>query len=229
MDIWGLVVLPLGFGLIGFITPCSLGVNLILLGYIAGRKRRQRLLITSSFTLVRALFLSVMGFTLALLGRQFMSFESAYKSTLGLIFMGLGVWIILGQIKPLPIPSFLSMKNPKPRAGLRGVVGLGIAFGFTVPACDMPFLMALLSKTVLTGNLQHGLVALLIFGLGTSFPLIIIGSFNSASNVLLKLKKGSATAVSTGGAILVFAGLLNFSPDIMSFVFSIPARFLTLF
>jgi cytochrome c-type biogenesis protein len=53
LDIWGLLVLPLGFGLIGFVTPCSLGVNIVLLGYMAGRNRRQRLLITSSFTLVR--------------------------------------------------------------------------------------------------------------------------------------------------------------------------------
>ncbi|MDH3599157.1 MAG: hypothetical protein OEU26_05895 [Candidatus Tectomicrobia bacterium] len=43
MRAFDLLVIPLFLGLVGFVTPCSLAVNLIFLGYIHGKPRAVRL------------------------------------------------------------------------------------------------------------------------------------------------------------------------------------------
>lgn len=65
------VLIPMLFGLIGFVEPCSLGINIIFLNRIKGLTRSKRILETSVFTLVRGFFLAIMGISAAFMGRQY--------------------------------------------------------------------------------------------------------------------------------------------------------------
>src|SRR3546814_1366678 len=56
---------------------------------------------------------------------------------------------------------------------LRGSAGLGLLFGLNIPACAAPLLLALLAGAATTGaTLLSGFVALAVFGLALSLPLV---------------------------------------------------------
>lgn len=40
MDLWALIVLPLGLGLLGFVEPCSVGSSLLFVKYLPSRVLR---------------------------------------------------------------------------------------------------------------------------------------------------------------------------------------------
>lgn len=224
MDLLNAIVLPIAFGLLGFITPCSLGADIVLLGYISGRQKRERLVLAGGFTLVRALFLSLLGISFAYLGQIISSFIMAYNSFLGIAFIILGAAIILGQFKQIPFPRFAPLRNPGPRGGLWGAIALAIVFGVTIPACISPLLIVLLAKTVFLGRVSIGFFALFIFGFSMSLPLLLLSFSEKANRILFKLRRTSKPAAFIAGGLLILVGVLEYSPAAMMFMFSLPGR-----
>lgn len=229
MSLTDLVIMPVVFGLIGFVTPCSLGVNFMLLTYVAGEGKRARVSRAAVFTVVRVAFLSLVGFSLALLGSQVFEFQRSYNQLLGVFFIGLGAWVLLSHFHILPTMPMLApgsglLKYSNPKGRLGGIVAMGAAFGLMIPACDAPFVMAMLSKTLLAGDLGFGTLSLLIFGLATALPLFLLSFWNRASDFLGQAKKGVGKVDYLVALALIIAGVLSFSPRLMWLILSLPAR-----
>ncbi len=65
MSFYSMAFMPMLFGLIGFIEPCSLGINIIFLNRVKGYNRAKRISETLVFSLVRGCFLALLGVSAA--------------------------------------------------------------------------------------------------------------------------------------------------------------------
>ena len=63
-----LALLSIGLGLLGYVEPCSMGSNLLLVKHLEQRSHRNALLQIGVYTVVRALFMGVMSAAAALIG-----------------------------------------------------------------------------------------------------------------------------------------------------------------
>ena len=81
----GLVVIPAGLGLVGFVEPCSIGSSLIFVKYLEGKSGAAKVAETALFALVRATFIGLLGVLAALLGALFFDLQR-------------GAWLLLGGL-----------------------------------------------------------------------------------------------------------------------------------
>lgn len=167
------VVLPVVFGLFGFIEPCSIGATLIAIKQIEGRTPSQKVVQTLVFAATRALFIGLLGLVAAVLGSAFLGFQKAAWFVLGAVYIRLGIVYLSGR-------AGLLMRRLGPGLhrlrSARGAVALGLLFGLNIPACVAPLLLALLAAAA-TGsagasNLIQGFISLALFGLALSLPLV---------------------------------------------------------
>ena len=224
MTLTGLLFIPLMFGLVGAITPCALGINAIFLGYVTGKPRRQRLVEWLLFTLARAAFLTALGMAFGLLGQLIGDFARNFTVAVAYGMILLGTLFIVSRFRPLPLPQFSLMPavaNPGgvQRAGPSGALALGAILGLDIPACTSPLVLAMLAQTVLVGDYLFGAVALFIFALGMSLPLLLVGGFEGANRWLLNAARqyGTAFYLAAGG-LLIMLGASQLSPAIMGLV-----------
>jgi cytochrome c-type biogenesis protein len=85
MELYQLIVLPIAFGLLGFVEPCSIGANIIFPGYLQARDR-AKMLEAVKFTVTRALFLGLIGLAAGVLGQSLRIGTYSYSIILGLLY-----------------------------------------------------------------------------------------------------------------------------------------------
>jgi len=164
-----LVLLPLGFGLIGFVEPCAIGAHLIFLAHQAERSRRARAAALVAFIAARTSVMGMFGALVGLLGQLLIGFQTGFWLVFGLLYCMVGAAFLLnrsGRLKRgivLPSPAW---KNA------RSAWLLGAAFGLNIPACAAPILFGLLGLAVSGGSAIAGFTMMAIFALGLSAPLV---------------------------------------------------------
>ncbi len=180
-----LVLLPVGLGLLGFLEPCSIGSTLIIVKYLEGKNAATKLAQVGIFAGTRAVFVGLLGMLAILLGTAFAGVQRGAWIVLGAIYVLLGVLYVIGKIGLLMIsvgPSLARLSD------LPGSAGLGIVFGFNIPACAAPLLLALLSTAAARGavgaTLASGFVSLALFGLALSLPLVVAVLFEPARRAI---------------------------------------------
>lgn len=144
MDL-GLLVLAFGFGLIGSLTLCVLGLNALFLGYIKGKEKSIRLLQGGLFALVRAVFLMLLGGSFAFIGQSLKpGFQLVYQKLIAGLLIFLGVLFIASRYWSVPLPRLEVDKRL--RQGKGSALALGALFGLDIPACTSPLVLALLGR-----------------------------------------------------------------------------------
>lgn len=202
-----LAVLPIAFGLLGFIEPCSIGATLIFVKAIESKPRAAKLVQVAIFTVSRALFMGALGVLAAVVGSAFLGFQKAAWVALGVLYAALGLLYISGNIGWL-MRSFgpgLARLSSSP-----GSVLLGALLGLNIPACAAPLLIALLGTSaagaVTGGSTLHGFITLGLFGLGLSVPLVIAVLFSRAQHALEWMTSLSRSLPGWTGLLLVALG-----------------------
>lgn len=71
------VALPVAFGLVGFIEPCSIGSTLIFIKTVEGRPAAGKLVQMSLFAAFRAAFIGLLGVAAVMVGAAFFAFQKA--------------------------------------------------------------------------------------------------------------------------------------------------------
>lgn len=201
-------LLAIGLGFLGFIEPCSMGTNLVLVKYLEQRPARSRLTQILIFAVTRALLIGMMGATAALIGTRFFGLQHLLWITLGSAYLALGL-LYLGRWEhglTRHLSALLSHQS-----GARGSAVLGILFGLNVPACAVPLIFVLLgiSATQAAGGATPlaGFVLLSVFGLALSAPLVLAVLWHRARCVLDRLAGLSVRLPRWTGAVLVALGL----------------------
>lgn len=167
MDVWTLLVLPLGLGLLGFIEPCTVGSSLLFVKYLEGKEAAAKLLETGIFAATRALFIGALA---ALVGSAFLDAQRWFWVLLGSAYVALGVVYLLG--KHWKLMRVLGPKLNRVRTP-RGAAALGVVFGLNIPACAAPLLAAVFAASFGTATVAQGFWMMAIFGLALSLPLVV--------------------------------------------------------
>lgn len=205
MSIHSLIWLPFVFGLIGFVEPCSIGINLIILNRIKKLKRMRRIWETLIFTFARGSFLALMGLSAAFVGSKIVPIQSSLILLLGGIYLFAGVFALMNKYKP----AFRLEINMGKYIQNKGSAALGLVFGPVIPACAIPLVLALIGKSILIGNLLQGFVSLLIFGIGLSSPLVGISCSRRSNEIIVKISEGARKVPWLAGVVLIIVGLLT--------------------
>lgn len=165
------VLLPIGLGLFGFVEPCAIGAHVTFAATLAGRARSARMASTALFITVRTLTMGLLGVVAALAGQSFAFTQKSFWLAFGVAYVGLGALYLAGRSDALMIRI-----GPGPRAGSgsRNVVLLGIILGFGIPACAAPLLFAASGVAVGAGTVGTAFLAMTLFGLALSAPLVVL-------------------------------------------------------
>ena len=106
-SLWSLVVVPIGFGLLAFIEPCSVGASLLFIKSVEAKPAAARIAQALLFTVVRAVAIGLLGVAAALTGAHFVSYQTAGGVALGILCMTLGFTYLAGlptRLARQPLP-----------------------------------------------------------------------------------------------------------------------------
>jgi cytochrome c-type biogenesis protein len=203
VEFYQIILVPVAFGLLGFVEPCSIGANIIFLGYLQARKA-GKVSETIKFTITRALFLGLVGLLVGVVGQPMRTGTYSYSLLLGGAYVVLGLlglwWSARGTgFAPLDLGRYL----PK-----EGAFPLGVVFGLTAPACSLPLFLALLGLGVTEGA-WVGFLSLFLFGLALSVPLVLIAHSAKAEEILRSLGRKATKVPYLAGLVLISVGSIT--------------------
>jgi cytochrome c-type biogenesis protein len=203
-----IVALPVGLGLVGFVEPCSIGSTLLFVKYLEGKDAGRKLAQVAVFAGARALFIGLLGALATVVGSTFLGFQKAAWVALGAAYLLIGLLFLIGKSGALALsigPRLASLSE------VRGSATLGVLFGLNIPACAAPLLFALLAAAAAGGSAgataATGFIALALFGLALSLPLVAAVLFERARRALDWLAGLSRRLPLWTGLLLIVLGL----------------------
>ncbi len=210
MNYYSLIVLPFVFGLIGFVEPCSMGINMMFLSGVHQTRPGRRIREIVIFMTVRASILALLGVSVAFVGSRIFSFQRGFFTLLALLYVVVGLLMIfpgsrLHRLRNIRVAHLLGLDF---RQG--SLKRLGLIAGLTIPACAIPLLTVLLGQTLLTGKLLTGFVSLFIFGLALTVPLAVFSFFRTGTAWLDWMAARAGKLKIVGGALLVAVGIATY-------------------
>ncbi len=205
MEFYQITLVPIAFGLLGFIEPCSIGANIIFLGYLQSRDR-GKIFEAVKFTVTRALFLGLIGLAAGVLGQSLQTGTYSYSMILGFLYVFLGFLALWWGYRGTGLAS-LDLGRYFPKGG---AVPLGVIFGLSAPACSLPLLLALVGLGAMKGA-WVGFLTLFLFGLALSAPLLWIARSERADEILRRLGRVPMKAPYLPGSVLIIVGLITAS------------------
>lgn len=197
-------------GIIASLSPCSLGILPLIIGYVGGYSKdgNKKLFVQMlSFSFGLASVLSIIGVLCALTGRAFTSVASPV-----VLLLFASVIIILG----LNLVGFLDIHFPalvkKMPQNRRGGLFLfpflvGAFFALAASPCSSPLLASILALATISNSIVFSLALLFSFALGQCVIIIIIALFASTLKHLGAFAKYSEMLMKFSGILLILAGL----------------------
>jgi cytochrome c-type biogenesis protein len=203
----GLVFLT---GLITSLTPCTLSMLPLTIGYIGGFESKSTLSSAVQslwFSLGFATTLCGLGLAAAVFGKIYGQVGGGFSIILGIIAIAMGLYL-LGLI-PVQLPNWGSMEIskslPKP---VRSYL-VGLTFGLVASPCSTPVLITLLAYISSTTNIFLGAGLLLAYAAGSVLPLAIAGTFTGLIKQLLTIRQWSGSLTVVSGVILIGFGTIS--------------------
>ncbi|BCX11812.1 MAG: cytochrome C biogenesis protein CcdA [Thermosynechococcus sp.] len=197
-------------GLLTSLTPCTLSMLPITVGYIAGYASKQQGSVLRQslwFALGLATTLTVLGMTAALAGRIYGQVGWGLTLVVSLVAILMGLNLLEALPLSFPRSRFLEELPDRVPARLQSYT-LGATFGIVAAPCSTPVLATLLAWVATTQQLWVGAGLLLAYTTGYVVPLIVVGTFSGALQKLLALRQWSSWITRVSGVLLIAFGVI---------------------
>lgn len=208
-----LILLAASFlgGVVASISPCSLAMLPIVIGYIGGYTQQsvsKTVVQLFSFIFGTAIVFTIIGIICALTGHVFISFAGNYFMLVIaaiLMIMGLNLMGILD----VQIPTLINkIPQSKGNSTVLYPMLLGATFALAGTPCSTPILAGIMSLASVSSNLILAVSMLFLFSLGQGIILVIAGVCTSLVKQFGKVAEFSEVLLKISGGILVIASLI---------------------
>lgn len=197
-------------GVISALSPCSLGILPIIVGYIGGydRENLKNIFIQLLFfVLGMSAVMSILGILCALGGKVFASFLGPYGILLltsFILIMGLNLIGIIDINIPVLIKQFPQNKNNNI---ILYPLLIGAVFALAASPCSTPVLASIMAMASISSNVLFALCLLFAFSLGQGLIIIIAGFFTGLIKNLKSFAGFSAMFLQFCGWLLILSAL----------------------
>jgi cytochrome c-type biogenesis protein len=201
-----------GAGLLTSLTPCTLSMLPITMGYIGGyeaKSRWQGTIQSVWFALGLSTTLAGLGIGAALLGRIYGKVGTGLGLIVSVVAILMGLYLL--EALPVRLPSLsleLGENADRLPKGVRAFL-LGLTFGLVASPCSTPVLATLLAWISSTQSPFLGGGLLLSYTSGYVLPIIVVGTFTASMKQFLALRQWSGWINPASGALLVGFGVFS--------------------
>lgn len=175
-------------GILLSLTPCIYPMIPITIGVLQPSKEStflKNFLLAATYTIGVAMTFAIMGLCAAFFGGQCGQFMGNPLIILIIVLILGYLGLSMLDLYQMKIPKFLQPKNHSVKGGsYLSAFLFGAMSGMIASPCLSPGLALVLSIVATLGNKFLGFLMLFIFGIGSSMPLMIIGTFSSSLNML---------------------------------------------
>ena len=214
IGVWSLMlVTAFAGGVIASLSPCSLAMLPLVIGYIGGCSKEtpyRTFIQLCCFILGTAIVFSVIGIICAITGSVFASVFGGYFTIIMgslLIVLGLKITDILDFEIPVIIKS---MPQSSTSSLILYPALLGIAFALAGTPCSTPILAGIMVFAAMGKSLPVSVCMLFLFAIGQGLILIIAGLFTSEIKNIKKFSKYTDKLIKISGYLLILVGLYLF-------------------
>ena len=208
-----LIVLAFFGGVLASVSPCSLGILPIIIGYIGGydKENTQTTIIQLFFfVLGMSLVLSVIGILCALSGRVFTSVLGPYGIiflTSFILLMGLN---LVGAVE-INVPVFIKQFPQKKSNNIfLYPLIIGALFALAASPCSTPILASVMAVASMSANTLFAILLLFAFALGQGVIIVIAGLFTSVIKNLRTFASFSEKFLKACGWVLILAAMFSY-------------------
>lgn len=208
---WLAPLLAFAAGLLTSISPCSLSMLPLVIGYVGGGEvsGRKAFGLSATFALGTAITLTALGTAAALAGKLLSGAGTWWYLVAGalMILMALQIWEVYTFV-----PSSALLGKSKAR-GYGGALLAGLLSGLFASSCATPVLMALLTVVISQDSLLWGVLLLFCYAVGNGLLIVVLGTSLGAVQALKHSSKYAAfsrVSRTVMGAIVLLLGVWFF-------------------
>ena len=200
-------------GLIASVSPCSLSMLPLIVGYIGGyseAKPSKTFVQMLFFILGTAIVFSVIGIFCALTGKVFVAFAGGYFGLLMasiILIMGLKLVGVLDFELPVIIKEM--PKNDKADTFFYPMI-LGAVVALAGSPCSTPILAAIMAFASLSASLVESVLMFFFFAIGQGVILVLAGVLTSKLKSLHSFYRFSDYLLRGSGIILILTSIYIF-------------------
>lgn len=200
-------------GLVASISPCSLAMLPIIIGYVGGYSEEKPFKTFTQlvfFIMGTAVVFSIIGILCAITGKVFVSVGGAYFSLIiASIVMIMGLKLVGFLDFEIPLLIKEMPKNNGTGTFLYPFI-LGGFFALAGTPCSTPILAAIMAFASLSASLIQAVIMLFLFSLGQGLILVLAGVATSKLKTWKNFYKLSDIMLKLSGFLLILTSLYIF-------------------
>lgn len=206
---WIIVLIFIG-GIVSSLSPCTLGILPVIMGYIGGYSEnttKRTIIQVLCFVFGLSVVLTTLGMIAAVTGKALgFHVNPVFGLVLSSLILIMGLSLL--EIIEVPMPALIKQmpKNSNNNLILYPIV-LGGTFALASTPCSTPILAGIMAYASFKSNLLFGGMLLFSYALGQSVILVFAGLFTSMFKKVSAVKTFSGYFNKFSGVILIAAAL----------------------